>query len=871
MKRSWTVTLFTVLVGGSFGVPSAQAGDTAVPISERFANVAQEFDDTATDETPDFRRHVLPLLGRLGCNGRACHGSFQGQGGFRLSLFGYDFKNDHEALSGGDSPRVNRDKPAESLILRKPTLMEDHEGGKRYARHGWEYRVLHRWIAAGAKPWTEDEIKFERLEITLRELVFRKAGETAQLKVIAHWSDGTSEDVTPIARFRTNDEAIAKIDESGKVTALGVGDTHVVAFYDNGVAPVPVLLPVSDQTGDKYPLVATPTKIDELVIAKLRKLAIVPSEATTDAEFLRRVSLDITGTLPPPAEIAAFAVDPSPDKRARKIDELLERPAYAAWWATRLSDLTGNNPATMRTLYMPAAEEWYRWIYQRLRENKPYDEIVEGLVLSVSRKPGQSYEEYCRELSTYYGENKTAEFTDRETMPHYWARLNFRNVDDRVTGFSYSFMGIQIQCAQCHKHPFDQWTKDDFDQFKPFFARVRYGVAPGTKEQSDQMLVDLGLEPDPKKRKKNNGQFQRELRTMAAEGKAVPHQEVFLVRGNPAAGRKAAKNPKARRARAALPTARYARLLGGETIDLTQFDDERKALMDWLRNDPKRYFARAIVNRVWANYFNVGIVQPTDDMNLANPPRNAELLDYLANGFIEHGYDLKWLHRQICNSQTYQRSWKPNETNKLDNRNFSRAVPRRLPAEVAYDAVVTATAGDEELEKLAEDAQNRAIGLGNLAGLNRGAGAGRANYALAVFGRPARAINCDCERSAEPSLLQTIYLQNDQETLNFIERRNGWVKQTERALEGRPKRRVKATPVALAEGDSEKQADDDAGRAAKRAGAVREAYLRTLSREPTAEETTRAVHHIEEAASLGAGLRDVMWALINTKEFIVNH
>ena len=293
----------------------AQAEVTA-PASERFAS-------SGVAEIASFRRHVVPLMGRLGCNGRACHGSFQGRGGFRLSLFGYDFPSDHQALTAGESPRVDQADPPESLILKKPTLALAHKGGKRFQAGTWEYRLLENWIRQGATNDSQATGRLRGLSASPAQFVFHKQGDHVQLRVIAHWSDGTEEDVTDLSRFRTNDEAVATVDVSGRVTSTGKGDTDVVAFYDNGVTPMQVMLPVSDRVGDRYPEVPAPTRIDELVIAKLRHCGITPSDLSTDTEFLRRASLDVTGTLPPPAEIESFLADASPHKRSRKIDELL--------------------------------------------------------------------------------------------------------------------------------------------------------------------------------------------------------------------------------------------------------------------------------------------------------------------------------------------------------------------------------------------------------------------------------------------------------------------------------------------------------------------------------------------------------------------
>ena len=319
----------TVVVGEDV-LPSAQ---------DRFASVD-------TDDVPDFQRHLSPLMGKLGCNGRACHGSFQGRGGFRLSLFGYDFKEDHAALM----ERIDTDDPLESYALHKATLAEPHEGGKRMDVGSWEYNLYLSWIKAGAKGQPETPASLESLEVTPKELIFSESGQEQQLKAVAVWSDGTREDVTCLCRFKSNDDAICEITGDGLVTSGDTGDSHVVVFYDNAVIPIPVIQPVSSSVGDEYPLVKTSTPIDGFVVEKLKKLGVIPSDVCDDAEFLRRVSLDITGTLPTAADVRAFLADSSPDKRQRKINELLETPAYAAWWTTKFCDWTGCNDQALNNI-----------------------------------------------------------------------------------------------------------------------------------------------------------------------------------------------------------------------------------------------------------------------------------------------------------------------------------------------------------------------------------------------------------------------------------------------------------------------------------------------------------------------------------------
>ncbi len=896
------------------------AGDVMPSVTKHFAG--------EVSETPDFQKHVVPLLGRLGCNGRACHGSFKGQGGFRLSLFGYDFKNDHEQITGEDYSRIYVEEPDMSMMLMKPTLDEPHGGGKRLDAGSWQHKLLQRWIADGAQGRTDEALKLAQLQVSPSELIFDRAGEKVPLQAVAVWSDGTREDVTALCRFQSNNPTVAEVDSDGVITSSEPGDTHVVVFYDGGVVPVPVIRPVSDKIGSKYPAIATSTKIDELVISKLKKLGVVPSDTCTDAEYLRRVSLDLTGTLPTPAEVTSFLADSSPDKRARKVEELLETPAYAAWWATRLCDWTGNNPdfANIEIGRDQVATDWYDWIEKRVAENAPYDELVSGIVLSESREDGESFTDFCENMCKIYGEDGDAEFADRSMMPHYWARSNFRKAEDRAIGFAYTFMGIRIQCAQCHKHPFDQWTQDDFKNFEAFFTRVNYGTPRESKEEYDAMVSEIGGS-------KKGNQLRQQLGKMLRDGKPVPLREVYVLepRNTNAGKGKKGKDKEDKKGYRNEPAA-AGRVLGGETIDLNEYADPREPLMEWLRSADNPYFARSFVNRVWSNYFNVGIVNPPDDMSLANPPSNAPLLDFLAQGFIESGYDMKWLHREIIASDTYQRSWQPNETNRQDETNFSRAVHRRLPAEVAFDAVAFATASDSRVKEMQSDPSQRAIGVpGSGTRYRPRVGRTDASFALTVFGRSVRESNCDCDRSSEASLLQTVYLQNDGDVLKALDGGNNtWIGDVQKSLGETEKKKpadrdgeqmsperlqqirkriaqiareaaelrkngkqkeAKALVAKVADlrrelAESERDVRGKKGRdetdreeaqsvhadvATEPAELVEQAYLRTLSRRPSETELHDALAYVSQAESVNEGVRDVLWALLNTKEFVINH
>lgn len=931
-----------VLIGLVLGSQVAVAQDETLDrIDRRFA---EGFDQTP----PDFQRHVVPLLGRLGCNGRSCHGSFQGQGGFQLSLFGYDFAADHAAMLDPAGPRVDLDQPLKSLVYSKPSSDVDHEGGQRFVPGSWEARVLEQWLTAGA-PGTEQLMGLRELRVEPAELQFQQAGESAQLRAIAVWNDGTREDVTPLCRFRTNDDQIATIDENGLVGAREPGDTHVVVFYDKAVVPVPVIRPVGPEWGENYPQVPTPTAIDAHVVEKLRKLGIVPSPVADDATFLRRLSLDLTGTLPTPDEVREFCADTDPLKRSQKIEQLLDSPAYVAWWTTLLCDITGNNSEQLNNT-LPfrdqASKDWYEWIFHRVEQNVPYDELVAGIVTARSLAPGQSYTEYSEQMCEIYRAEGELGFAQLPSMPHYWTRQNFRESEDRAIHFAYAFMGIRIQCAQCHKHPFDQWSKADFDSFAKFFEQVAFdnsgrSVAP----EEFQALVDqLGIE------EQRGNQFRQQLPRLLEQGLTIPFPVVDIREPR----RPNARQRMNRGNRPPANTLVSYDLLGLAQFELAADQDAREPLMQWLRAPENPYFARAFVNRVWSVYFGTGIVHPTDDLSLANPPSNGPLLDYLAQGFIESGFDMKWLHREITQSNAYQSDWRTNSTNASDHRNFSHALPRRLPAEVVMDSLRQATAGDTENAEFRMQRSGHATSIPGTRFAGRTAGLG---YALQVFGRSTRETTCDCDRADDPSLLQTVFLYNDRDVHALLRREEGWIasvaqqqqaaqqqlrdeqaraaqqearnrrdrsrtdslealrsqkRMVEQRLEQARKnenqtqierftRRLSQIERELAqlrsrqaseeleadqelmlseagqlEGDEDNRLQEQATAAAEAMVAQRrewieEAYLRTLSRLPSESERVRCEQFFEESPQPSQGLEGLLWVLINTKEFLVNH
>jgi hypothetical protein len=761
----------------------------------------------------DFERHVMGLFGRLGCNAGSCHGSFQGKGGFRLSLFGYDPARDYLALTREAlGRRVNPADPDASLVLLKATAQVAHGGGRRFARDSWPYQLLRDWVAAGT-PWRPGSGDVADLLVTPAEPAFARPGETARLAVRARFADGTEEDVTPFCDFRSGDDAVAEVTAAGGVRGLRPGDAAVVVSYRGHVRAVRVLVPRPAPPGFRYPAVPEVNFIDREVFAKLRRLNVVPSELSGDAEFLRRVTIDTVGSLPAPDEVRAFLADRDPDKRAKKIDALLAHPRHAALGATKFCDVTGNNTDRLEQpvqLRVKRSQMWHDWFRKRLAENMPYDEIVRGVLCATSRDglTPEAWIKQVRAIDEAAEKGFDSPYADRPSLDLFWRRQQPVPIQQWGEKVAAAFLGVRLECAQCHKHPFDRWTQADYRAFANVFGAVAFGASPEAKAVIDAENAARG--------KANKGKPANVVR------------EVYVSAGPAGRAQAPLRHPDTGKP---LP----AKALGGPEIRPAPGEDPRVALFDWMRARDNPFFARSFVNRVWGHYLGVGLVDPVDNFSLANPPSNEKLLDALARDFIEHRYDVRHLERTILRSRTYQLSSATNEGNRLDRRNYAHGYVRPMMAEVVVDVLDTALGVDEELGKDAAPPHARAIEVG----ASRVPNANLA-YAFRVFGRPPRASACDCDRAPEPALPQALFLMADPTVQAKLQAPGGRLRQ------------LLDRPV----GDGQ---------------VLEELFLATLGRPPTAHDRQVFAEHRKAARDRRQAFADTLWALINTREFILNH
>lgn len=628
----------------------------------------------------EFTRDVVPLLTRHGCNAGVCHGSFQGRGNFRLSLLGYEPAADFEALvKESRGRRVALAAPDQSMILKKPAAEVPHGGGLRFAANSPQYQLLKRWIESGAPGPAADEARLDRIEISVNGVaaaeVTLKPGEQAQLSVRAFWSDGVSRDVTPLALFDCRELEIAEVDDGGAIRAVGRGRTAAMVRFGGHSAAATVTVPYEDSAEPADFSAHNFTAhnfIDEIARDEWRKVGVRPAPPCDDATFLRRASLDLTGTLPTPEAVRVFVVSSEPDKRSRLIDDLLARPEYVDFWSLRWSDLLR---AHRRTLGEKGLASFRGWLKDAVRENRPADAIVRELLTARGNL-------YTSGPVAFY-------FVDQTPQ-------------DLAETTAQVFLGVRLQCARCHHHPFEKWSQENYFELAAFFARV---VRKDTKE---------------------SGQYGGAQAVLLDETAVLAH---------PKSG--AAMSPRV--LAEAQPAARDA-------------EDPRGALADWITSPDNPYFARNLANRYWGYLFGRGIVHPIDDLRETNPATHPKLLDALARHLVESQFDLKHLLRTICNSRVYQLAAELEPTRDADGSFLTHHVPRQLPAEVLLDAVNQVAGADETFVNLPVGV--RAIALDDPA---------VESEFLDIFGRPKRTTTCLCERIKEPDLRQALHLTNNEQ------------------------------------------------------------------------------------------------------------
>jgi len=852
-------------------------------------------------EHPSYEKHVTALFSRLGCNGGTCHGAVKGQNGFRLSLFGADSVADHSAiLREFAGRRVNILNPSASLILRKPTGEAEHGGGVRLHAGSFEYEVFRRWIAAGALTDDAAKSRVKELSVTPVEAV-AEPGKSYQLKVEATFVDGTTEDVTGYCSFQSLDVASASVDSSGQVTATSVGEAALMVRYRAYPAVARVLIPRPDESA--LPEVKPQNTIDTHILAKLRRMNLPSAPLADDTTFLRRVCLDVSGELPTPDEVRAFLADTFLDKRTKKIEELLKRPGHSALWTLRFCDLL---KAADFGVYADAlsqeadAPRFQAWVRARLDENIPYDVFVERILLATS-KEGHSAEEYGKEVAAmmegYSPGRKDLElYRNRKTLDLYWQRRGADGVGGAMQ-VAHSFLGLRLECAQCHRHPHDVWQQDDLLEFANFFMRVRKVGFQGENEKQFPDMATIKkrydddgkkLEGDVKKRKETEGKkldedakkaktnadkltaeiakLEKDKNTdeVAAKRKELDTCKETMAKAEKFRQETAEMEKKAklfpeigRRLLQAevrlLPPGKFAkvispigtreasgiRLLGeSEAVKVAADRDPRELVVAWMRKADNPYFAKAIVNRVWAHYFGRGIIDPPDNLSVFNPPTHPELLQELCEGFVKNKYDLRWLHRTILNSRTYQQASTPRKESATDRTNYAAFPLRRLPAEVLLDSLNTATGTTEKMDMKYQHwpDEMKTIEV-PFAPKNP-----FVDYVLEVYGRPKRnaAVQCDCERDGTASMFQVLTLANHPRV---------WEKL--RDPTGRPAKLAKASTA-----DTSK---------------IDELFLATVSRLPSDAEREACLSFVKGAESTEKGLQGVMWSLLNTKEFLLQH
>ena len=714
----------------------------------------------AEDRPVSFMNEIAPILTKFGCNAGVCHAKAgNGQNGFQLSLLGFEPQEDYEHLvKEARGRRLFSGSPDQSLLLQKASGRLPHGGGVRLNASSNEYALIREWITQGAPLDSTDAAKLVSFAVEPDHATLARKSEMP-LKAVARYSDGTVRDVTEMALYETNDVAMAEVSPSGVVKVMDIsGNVAVMVRYQGYVSVFSASVPLGAPVGTLPP---SKNFIDDQAFANLKVIGVPPSAVCDDSTFIRRVTLDVAGRLPTEEEVSLFLASSESDKRDQWIESLLRGTDYADFFA-------GKWTATLKNRRDDASDTianfaFHAWVRDSLLANKPYDQFVRELLAATGTVIGNP--------------------------PVAWYK-RVKEPKQQLEDVAQLFLGVRMQCAQCHHHPFERWSQDDYYSMAAFFTQV--GRKPSATRGEDLIFHKRGV------------------------ATAVNVKTGLALK--PAA-------------------------LGDKIPEIAPDEDPRLKLADWMRSPENPFFAKALVNRYWKHFFHRGLIEPEDDIRDTNPPTNPALLDALAKSFVDSGFDLKALVRAITRSQTYQLSELPNEFNLADRQNYSRYYPRRLQAEVLLDAIDQLAGSQTDFANLPPG--TRAISLPDNS-------YNRSSPFLRVFGRPEGESVCECERVQSSSLAQSLHLINSAD-----------IKSKLATAGGRAERLAKAdTPADLK---------------------VRELYLAAFSREPRANEFQTAVAYLNEPRVDANGnaveaqqanrenFQDLIWALINSKEFLFNH
>ena len=707
----------------------------------------------------NFANQIVPIFTKLSCNSGGCHGKASGQNNFKLSLLGFDPDLDFISLvQESRGRRVFPASPDNSLLLTKSVGIVPHGGGKKMEVGSDEYRLVRRWVAAGVPYGNPTDAVVTKITIYPENRIMPRNAKQ-QFIVTAHYTDGTTEDVTRRAQYESNEQDIATVDSNALVrTNSMAGEAAIMVRYQEFVNIFRATVPLSEKPREFA--FENNTFVDKFTSAKWKQLGLAPSELCSDEQFIRRLSLDLSGTIPTPVQVKAFVDSTSPNKRKDLVEKMLNSSEYSYYFAAKWADILrvkrGGQADNMKGTFA-----FHGWIRDAIKSDMPYDQ-------------------FAREILTATGD-------ESETPPTYWYK-SLTNPEQYVDDTSQVFLGLRMACAQCHHHPYEKWSQDDYWGMASFFGKI--------------------------------GRKKLAIPGQASNNNANQKLGVYTTKTGSVTNKRSGK------------VADY-KALGEKAMVMEEDDDPRVKLVDWMVDGKNQFFPKAIANRYWAHFFSRGIVDPLDDMRVTNPPSNPELLDALAGDLVKNGFSLKQLIRSIVNSRTYQLSAVPNDFNKQDKQNYARYYPKRLSAEVLFDAVCLITDSPAGFGGLPTDqlAPKRAIMLPD---------EGYTSYFLDVFGRPQRISACECERVSEANLAQALHLLNSDEIQNKLARPNGRADAI--AKDPRP--------------DAEK---------------IDDIFLWAFSRKPTPQQKESALGHLtKHTMNKKLAYENIIWALLNTKEFMFN-